>query len=206
MKKIKLRTAFMIQAEDTEWHEIRLNELNDRKRIVSHNKLSIIENAYAIEQTLESIITFHFFGRHEINKVKAKTFDEQILKSSWCSFESKRKLISYILKDLSAFENNNEQQGHESLLRKIMSYRNAFTHGQISYVGDKVKLTWFEGTTRMEFLSDDYLTIIESDFLRCFEMTDGISAKIGATTIAESLNEPLTTGQSFKIPINFKED
>ena len=201
---MKIRTSFQIETEDDQWHEIKLDELTERGSIVSHNKLLIIDSAYNIEKQLESLITFYFFERHDINKEKAKVFDEQILKSNWCSFESKRKLIIFIVTDLVAFSTKKKQQDYENILRKIMNYRNAFTHGQLTFIGDRVKLTWFETKARTEFLTDDYLTKIEYEFLHCFELTEKLRLKVGETKMAESLDQPLTAGQAFKIPMKMK--
>jgi len=184
MKKINLKNTYTIQATNTGWNELDIDELKLRMKGVGENKLLIIENAYNIETKLESIIKFYFFGRLKINEDKEKSFEEQVLRSSWCGFESKRKLIKHIIEELLVFETKKLQSEYDNKLRKVMSYRNAFAHGHLTNIGDEVKLTWFEGVTKSETLTDSYLEKIESDFLKCIELTDQVSLKIGATKMA----------------------
>lgn len=190
MRKIRLRNTYTIQAVDDQEHILDLNALSQRMKALGENKLSIIENAYTIENELERNIAYFFFGRDEKTQDKKRVFEEQILRSSWCTFASKRKLIMHIVNSLSVFDTKKDNNSYDSALRKIMSYRNAFTHGHLTNIGDEVKLTWFEGTTREKVLTDDYWLKIESDFINCIELTEKMAIKIGAVRIAKSANDP----------------
>lgn len=206
MKKLKLKRGITVETEDDQWHEYNIDVLRQRMDDVGINKLITIEAAYDIENELERIIAFYFFGRHEINKEKSIAFTGQILNSNWCSFASKQSLIKFILDDCSVFSDNKQRDDYLKILKKIMSYRNAFTHGHLTSIGDKVKLTWFEGTTRTAFLTDDYFTVLEVDFTRCRELTEEVALKVGALTYAKSLENPLTAGEMFKIQMPKKDE
>jgi hypothetical protein len=126
------------------------------------------------------IITYYFFGR-EIpeNKIKSEQFKILVLTSDWCSFSSKRKLVSQIINEkqlLKGVEKNN----YDNLLRKTMSYRNAFTHGIMSTNGEIVKLKFYEGGPKIKTINDEYLNEIEKDLNLAFHMTFDIGIKIGA--------------------------
>ncbi|MEQ8246014.1 hypothetical protein [Fulvivirga sp.] len=182
MKKLKIPTSFTIELEDDQEHEVDIIEYQERMSIVSYNKLQIIDNALNIENELERIISFYFFGRDHKNKEQAKVFETQILFSNWCSFESKRKLVMFILEKQSLFDNNKSKDEFDKSLRKIMKYRNAFTHGKVKYLRERVKLSWYEGVKPIdEFLTDEFLAKIETDFLKCFKLVHDYSVMSGTT-------------------------
>ena len=132
MRKIILPSSYTIQAVDDKDHVLDINALSQRMKVVGENKLSIIENAYTIENNLENIIAYFFFGLDEKNRDSKKIFEEQILRSSWCTFESMRKLIMHIINSLSVYDTKKDYDIYDDALRKIMRYRNAFAHGQLT--------------------------------------------------------------------------
>jgi hypothetical protein len=144
------------------------------------NKLIILDSAISIENLLETIISHYFFDRNNPNnKEKAEKFKSLVLASEWCSFSSKRKLIIHIVNELlllKGFEKND----YENLLRKIMNYRNAFAHGEMSTNGEIVKLKFFEGAPKIITIDDTYLSEVEKDLNTCFKMTMDLAFNIGA--------------------------
>jgi hypothetical protein len=73
-----------------------------------------------------------------------------------------------------------EKNDYENLLRKTMSYRNAFAHGVMSTNGEIVRLKFYEGGTKIKTIDDDYLSEIEKDLNQSFKMTMKIAFQMGA--------------------------
>jgi len=146
---------------------------------VYQNKLRIFDTTFNIEDTLERIISYYFFGDDERNKERAQRFSALVLASDWCSFSSKRRLVMHIVNETGALKGEAKNE-YEKLLMKVMSIRNAFAHGTVSTDGRRVKLAYYEGTPRTKFLDDDYLTDVETALNRCWQITHGIGFATGA--------------------------
>ena len=184
MKEIKLIKGYVISAFNGPTESITPKLMDDIMKPVERNKFVILDAAFDIERMLDRIIAHHFFGDHEINKQKSIEFGNQILKSDWCSFSSKRKLMSHIINDQSILQGQ-DKNDYEGLLKKTMSYRNAFAHGELSTDGREVRLTFFEGSPKAKILTDDYLSSIETDLKQCFDITFKVAIKSGANKVIE---------------------
>ena len=143
---------------------------------VRENKLCIITCAYDIEVLLEQFIANYFFAADN-SAGKRSEFVSQILTSSWCQFSSKRKLAAYVIEQEQMLQGN-ERNDYDQLLQKVMSIRNAFTHGALSTDGRKVKLSYFEGAPKQKFLTDGWLAEIEQTLGKCFSMSLNLSAQL----------------------------
>jgi len=151
------------------------------------NKLTILNAAFDIEGMLEKIISHYFFDRANLSlRENATKFQNLILSSDWCSFSSKRKLISHIINEKSLLKGK-EKNDYEELLRKIMSYRNAFAHGEFATNGEIVRLKYFEGSPRIITIDDTYLSKVETDINICFETTFDLSFKTGTMIKGEPI-------------------
>jgi hypothetical protein len=126
---------------------------------VYQNKLRIFDTTFNIENLLERVISYYFFGDDELNKERAQRFSALVLASDWCSFSSKRRLVMHIVNETGALKGEVKNE-YEQLLRDVMSTRNAFAHGTVSTDGRRVKLAYFEGAPRSvprhDILGEDY--------------------------------------------------
>lgn len=181
MKIIKTKKGLILEAFDSKPATYKADETYPNVvRPFEENKLRIIDAAYFIEEHLEMIITHYFFGRKiPENKEKSEKFKSFVLSSDWCSFSSKRKLILHIVSEESLLKGS-EKNDYESLLRKTMSYRNAFTHGTMATNGEIIRLKFYEGSPKIKTIDDDYLSEIEKDLNLAFQMTFDLAIRIGA--------------------------
>ncbi len=152
---------------------------------VLENKQKILAAALDIEQILVQIISHYFFGDDPINKERAGRFKALILTSDWCSLSVKCRLITHIINETDVLKGP-EKNKYDSLLRKVLSARNAFAHGTLSTDGRKVKLAYFEGSRRSQFLGDEYFTEIEQAINECFSITNKIDLATGASKIHDA--------------------
>jgi hypothetical protein len=182
MKEIKLPRAIVISAFNGPTESITPELADQIMRPVEKNKLCILDVAFDIERKLDRIITYHFFQDKDENKIKSQEFQSLILKSDWCTYGSKRKLIIQIVHDLELLKGK-EKDEYSQLLRKTMSYRNAFAHGEIAIDGRDVQLSYFEGEPKAKILTDEYLAEIETNLLKCWDTTFNIGKTSGAMKV-----------------------
>ena len=166
MKVITTPRGFRIEAFDQPTESITPDLADKIMEPVDKNRTTIIIAAQDIENLLESIVANYFFPPKEQN-LKRGEFEGQILKSEWCSFSSKLRLVLYIIEELE-LKAGKEKNDFEQLLRKVMEYRNAFTHGDISTDGRKVKIKYFKGKPKEKFLDDSWLEEIEGRIKMCY--------------------------------------
>ncbi len=146
------------------------------------NRLKVIEGALTVEYQLNAVILYYFFGAsHE----KRDTFESIVLNSDWCSFAAKRKLIRHIINEQKLLEGQAKDE-FDKLIGKVMSVRNAFTHGRLSSDEKRVWLSYFEGTPRQQELTDEYLTEIEILLREAVSKALALAVKIGAKKPAEN--------------------
>jgi len=143
------------------------------------NRGRIIESALALEKRLGTLLASYFFptatDRREI-------FTSLVLNSDWCSFASKRKLLKNLVNqhDWLTGEDKND---FDCLLRDIMSYRNAFTHGTLACAEGRVLLSFFEGGPQERELNDAFLEEIERKLCAAHDGIFALSAKANAHTV-----------------------
>lgn len=178
MKKIKTRYTETLEAFDKPTEIITLELLDKIYEPIFFNKIAIFNTVGSIERKLETIINYYFYGEpNESNKHYRNRFYSHILSSDWCSFSTKRKLIIHIVGELSLLEGK-EKNDYETLLRKVMSYRNAFAHGELSTDGRIVQIKYYENKLIKKILDDSYFEKVELDLNKCFFYTEQIAAQL----------------------------
>ena len=100
-----------------------------------------------------------------------------MLSSDWCTFSAKRKLVTHIINATNLLEGP-EKNEYDDLLRKVISYRNAFAHGDMSTDGRKVRLSFFESSPRRHFLDDSYFELAEKVLNACFQKTIDLAQRM----------------------------
>jgi len=151
-----------------------LEVVGDLAAVARRNKQAVIECALAIEANLERLISYYFFGEsHE----KKDAFANLILHSDWCTFAAKRKLVVHIINERELCEGA-EKNEVDTLLRDVMRFRNAFTHGRFITDGTTFRLKYFEGQSRIDDLTDEYLSRVEGRLLAAHNKTDWLIAEL----------------------------
>lgn len=168
-----------IEAFDGPTESITPELINSIFEPVGKNKLRVLEAAFEIEGALERIIAHYFFGEDECNKASSNNFSKLVLASDWCSFSSKRRLVMHIVNEKNALTGE-AKNTFDKLLGKVMTARNAFAHGAISTDGRRVKLAYFQGAPKSEFLDDDYLAELEITLNKCWRLVHEVAFSTGA--------------------------
>jgi len=147
------------------------------------NRLKVLACALCVERELDSIILHYFLGEsHD----RSEDFDSLILRSDWCTFASKRKLVTHIVNEQNLLQGS-EKNAFEKLMKEVMSFRNAFTHGKMH--GDaegRVFLSYFEGKPQEVELTDDYLTRVERTLHEAHDIAQKLFAKLEATKVSDN--------------------
>jgi hypothetical protein len=174
MKQITVIVTCQVQVGTTAVSVTTATDLSAQAR---RNKAKVIEGALSVEHELVSMISYYFFGgSHE----KKPTFDSLILNSDSCSFAAKRRLMAHIINEQSLLDGTRKND-FEKLLQRVMSFRNAFTHGSLSSDGATVCLSYFEGGPRKHELTDEFLTDVETTLRTAWEECCALARKMGVT-------------------------
>jgi hypothetical protein len=143
------------------------------------NRARIIESSLALEKRLNTLLAQYFFPK---TGDRREIFTSLVLNSDWCSFASKRKLLKQLLNQHDWLPGQ-EKNDFDRLLRDVMSYRNAFTHGTLSTSGGRVLLSFFEGGPQEKELSDAFLGEIERKLCMAHDGIAALSVKVSAPPI-----------------------
>lgn len=184
MKKIQAFVGSSIKVSDK---VVALQPTLDQIDAARNNGYKVMASALSIERHMERIIEHFFFGHKHPKK---ELFGGLILASDWCSFSAKQKLILFIVEDGNHFFGS-EKNTFEKLLRKAMTYRNAFAHGELWGSADGPSIKYFQGRPKEDMLTDDYWTQVEADLYNCHLMIQSLELKTG-TTFLESKQESET--------------
>ncbi|MES2726101.1 MAG: hypothetical protein V4643_03285 [Bacteroidota bacterium] len=182
MKLINFPKGYILSAFNGPTLEMTADLMLQIMTPIETNKARILDAAIEIERTIERIISHHFFGYEEERQAKADEFTNQILNSDWCTFSSKRKLLSHII-NINTYLEGKEKSNYEALLKKTMSHRNAFAHGELSTDGREVRLKFFESNLRIITLTDDYFDKVEKELNECWEISRQVGLNSGAFRI-----------------------
>ncbi|WP_070137729.1 hypothetical protein [Crocinitomix algicola] len=179
MKIIKIPKGVKISAFNGPTEKITPSLLDELMTPIEQNKAKIIDAAFDIERVLERIISHHFFKDHDVNKDSTQEFEDVILRSDWCTFAAKRKLITHII-NKDGILTGQTKSDYDQLLRKTMSYRNAFAHGELATDGREVRLSYFEGNPKEKTLDDAYFEQVELELNEAWNLTNKVAIITGA--------------------------
>lgn len=181
MKLISTIQSLKLTTFDGPSGELNMQSWDEILKPININKIRLLDCFSTIESMINQIITFYFLGHPSEKKGSRRhEFENLILTSDWCTFASKRKLITHILNDLNPLIGKQKTE-YERLLKKCMSYRNAFIHGELLTDMKIVKLCYFEGSPKEITLDDRYFETLETTLNNCVNMTQQIMLNIGAT-------------------------
>ena len=137
----------------------------------------IISGAAAIEELIIDIVSGTLLV--EVKQHRSLVVGS-ILKSDWCSFAAKRKLLALVVDEFKLLSGKSKTELDEAL-RKVMQYRNAFAHGSLVHNIDTHELHYFESKPRVSRLDDAYFEelerVFQSVWTRLQEMQSAYMAK-----------------------------
>jgi hypothetical protein len=176
MKEIKLLVSGKIMP--TPGQPVNLGVAFANQEIARKNGMKIAWAALTIENQFGEIITHYFF---EKSKDKIKFFQNHILSSEWFTFGAKRKFLLALINSENLLKGKDKAQ-FETCLKKIVSLRNAHTHGQVVEKSNGTSIAYFEGSPQEKELDDDYWNNVEKTFEEAWSYIKKIQEKIGKTT------------------------
>lgn len=147
------------------------------------NRKRVLDASTTVEAQVSIIILSHFFPDRSTER--RHEFDAMILRSDWCSFSAKRKLLNRIIESQRLLTPRDKTR-YDKLLKDVTTYRNAFIHGDLSSDSQAVFLSYFEGAPRHKELTDDFWKQIEKVFADAFWFTNEISDRSGASNRADA--------------------
>lgn len=178
MKEIKLPISVSIQP--TPGQPVCVEVAKTNLETARKNGSKIILAALVFEKQLETIILRFFF---EEDKAKMKFFHNQILSTDWFSLNAKRKFLLALINEKNLLTGQSKSD-FEECSKKIISYRNTFTHGDIVEKSNGTFIAYFEGQPQETELTDGYLDKIVETFKKGINFAKEIEEKISKTTSA----------------------
>ena len=128
------------------------------------NISTIIWSAICLEKLMEEVITNYFFGRFQGLDLKRDLFKKELLQSSSMQFSFKKSLVHKICNQREDISGKKASKLQGSL-KRVMQWRNAFAHGQISYdAKDGVTLSYYSGEHKTAKLNEDFWASLKKDF------------------------------------------
>lgn len=166
MKKIKTQSAISITKDAKDENLINFNQ---EIEIFDQNKIQVLNTFTTIETYIAHLIRNEFLGKYDkLNPEKFDNFFSKIIYTNWFNFNEKRKLaLEIITKEIKS---NKEKERIEKILRKVMSYRNALTHGKFTTNGFNSYLEYYEGRPVTKELNDDFWEKCQSYMTEGFEL------------------------------------
>ena len=139
-------------------------------RAVYENRNKVIGAGLFVERELEAIIVFYLFPGADLND-KKDFFSAEILRSDAVAFSHKKRLILSLVSQQKWLEGE-ARSSFDRYLKKVISFRNAFAHGDIIVRDSVAFVEFFEGGKKKVELSDAYWSDLESTFhslVKCIE-------------------------------------
>ena len=172
MKLLKLPSRVSIHAQS----DVDLQQVFDLTNAARSNGIEVINASLAYEKYIEEIIEKYIFIERDHPNIGF--FRNFILSADWLTFSAKRKIIIGIVQKEKYFTGNDISL-FEQQLRRIMSYRNAFAHGDIVFREGNVYISYFEGIRQEKLLDDAYWDKLEEVYIDVWNLITDIREILG---------------------------
>jgi len=143
-----------------------------------------------IERELEHVIGFYLYPGPDITE-QQRFFADHILSSDALTFSHKRRMFLALV-DSKKLVSGKARADLESLLRKAMSSRNAFAHGDIVERSGGTFLIYFEGARKEQKLTTDYWDGVVASFRSLEKQIGEIKAGLGMPGPSKWPDKPAT--------------
>jgi hypothetical protein len=141
------------------------------------NGNKVILAALYIEREIEHVIGFYLYPPPNVSE-QQRFFADHILSSDSLTFSAKRRLVLALVNEKQLLTGESKSQ-FEQLLKKVMSWRNAFTHGDVVERASGTYLLYFEGTRRELQLTDAFWDEVVAAFNALGSLIESIKKGLG---------------------------
>jgi len=156
--------------------------------IAKGNGGKILYATTSVEKKLEKIILHYFIGAFdntdglsEHNR-RRQLFNDEVLQSSSFSFSFKKQLLRVMLDKAEPVILKGEIRSNiQGDLKKIMTWRNAFAHGDLLYDTRKgVVLKYYSNGPQKLTMDDDFWELVEKTFKQLNERLEEVGNKVAS--------------------------
>lgn len=175
MKEITLLSHLFIESTDST--PVDSGVATELTKAAQRNRSKVIVGSLFIEREIEAIIGFYLYPGPEVSK-KQHFFAGEILGSDAVTFSHKKRLLLSLVNQ-EEWLKGKAKADFDAELKKVISLRNAFTHGNIVIRQSSAFLEYFEGQKRKVELSDEFLTGVESSFSAVVAHLETIKGEAG---------------------------
>ncbi|MDP9203856.1 MAG: hypothetical protein M3P12_00150 [Gemmatimonadota bacterium] len=160
MKEIVLPSHIFMESTDTA--QVDFSSAVAHAKDARRNANKVLSAALYIEREVEALIGFYLYPGPGVTE-QQQFVAAHILGSDALTFAAKRRLIVSLVNDKKWLQGQ-AKESFERQLKNVMSFRNAFTHGNVIERGDKTVLKYFEGQPRERELNDAFWDEIVATF------------------------------------------
>lgn len=143
-----------------------------------NNGSEVIWATINIEAKMSDLISKYLFGIGIGYNERLSFFNNEIISSSFITFSFLKSLSVKLVQQVNLLSKK-KRSDLENKLKKVMRYRNAFAHGELSINTDNICTLAFYSGERQEFqLIDSFWIELESVFTTANELLDEASKKL----------------------------
>lgn len=141
----------------------------DTLRVARENGTSILWATICLEHKINRVITNYFLGPFQGPSSVRALFENEVVSSASFPLSFKKHLIDKISAELAGIDGRTRSKT-QGLLKKILTWRNAFAHGSLQLDAKKgVLLKYYSGSNKIDVLNDAYWLEVENTFRTCDE-------------------------------------
>jgi hypothetical protein len=141
------------------------------------NGSTVLSAGLYIERELEHIIGYYLYPPPAVTE-QQRFFTDHILASDALTFAHKRRLAIALVDEKQLLVGKARDE-LDRILRRVMSFRNAFAHGDIVEQPEGTFLRYFEGARKTVELTDDYWDKIAEAFSVAESSLESVKNKLG---------------------------
>lgn len=175
MKEITLLSHLFIESTDSS--PVDSGAAADLTKAAHRNRGKVIVGSLFVEREIEAIIGFYLFPGPDVTEQQHFVAGE-ILGSDALTFSHKKRLLLSLVNQKEWLKGQ-AKADFDAELKKVISLRNAFTHGNIIIGNSAAFLEYFEGRRRKTELNEVFLTEVEASFAIVVERLQTIKSAAG---------------------------
>lgn len=176
MKELKFPKAITLRLnlDRPEPVQGRPSNLVDEMAVIEKNGTEILSAMVMIEERIIEAVSKILFAGTSQNSDYRGFFVSEIVGTSDFSFSFKRRVFTRLREQFELLERD-KIKSLKSDLNKLMSWRNAFAHGQVLHdQHDGYVLQYYSGGHKEQVLNDEFFETVDNTVRNCLYACNGI--------------------------------
>jgi hypothetical protein len=177
MKQLKLPKTITIRwstKPSEHGNGVRTDSNSNDIEVIERNGSDILSAAIMLEDRMIEAVSKLLFGSTNESCDRRNFFINEIMSTSDFSFAFKHRVFTRSLEQFDIIEKDKIKE-LKAGLQKVMTWRNAFAHGQLLHeINGPYILTYYSGGHQELVLDDDFFNKVESTIRNCLYTCNSI--------------------------------